>query len=315
MDKIFFDELAIPEPDYHLNVGSGTHGYQTGEMLKKIEEVLLEERPDSVLVFGDTNTTLAGGLAAAKLHVPLAHVEAGLRSYDRMMPEEINRVLTDHCSDLLFCPTANAVENLRKEGVVRGVHFSGDVTVDAIKEHMRLARKKSTIFDDLGIIRQGYYLATVHRAENTDDRDTLKNIVDAFCQIDNLVFPCHPRTEKYLKMFGFWDLLNERVNVVKPIGYFDMLMLESGAKKILTDSGGIQKEAYILGVPCITMRKNTEWVETLSDGWNVLVGSHVTSILGAIDEVAPEPEQSNVFGVGNASRYIAVHIKSYIKGI
>jgi len=304
MNKIFFDELKIPEPDYHLGIGSGSHGYQTGEMLKMIEEVLMREKPDLVMVFGDTNTTLAGAVAAAKLHIPVAHVEAGLRSFDRRMPEEINRVLTDHCSNILFCPTETSIENLKREGITEGAHRTGDVMVDAMREHIRIAEQKSGILDEFGLEPKGYYLATIHRSENTDDSNKLKDIVDAFCEIERLVFPCHPRTEKYLKKFGLWDKLTEHVKVTKPVGYFDMLMLEKNARKILTDSGGVQKEAYILKVPCITLRENTEWVETVRDGWNVLVGADEEKIVKVVNEFEPDNEQRNVFGDGGASKNI-----------
>jgi len=285
MDRIFFEQLRIPEPDYHLGVGSGTHGYQTGEMLKRIEKVLIDEKPDLVIVYGDTNTTLAGALAAVKLNIPLAHVEAGLRCYDKKIPEEINRVLTDHCSDLLFCPTKRAVENLKREGITKGVYLTGDVMVDAIKQNITIAENVSTILNDLNVKPKDYYLVTVHRAENTDNIDKLKNIVDALCEIDNnVVFPCHPRTEKALKKFGLWDKLKRSVNVIKPVGYLDMLVLEKNAKKIITDSGGVQKEAYIFKVPCITLRERTEWIETVEDGWNMLVGSDKGKILNALYE-------------------------------
>ena len=304
MNKIFFDELKIPEPDYHLGIGSGSHGHQTGEMLKRIEEVLMKEKPDRVMVFGDTNTTLAGALTAAKLHISVAHVEAGLRSFDRRMPEEINRMLTDHCSNILFCPTETSIENLKREGIVEGAYLTGDVMVDALKEHIRIAEQESGILDEFELEPRGYYLATIHRAENTDDFNRLKNIVNAFCEIGNLVLPCHPRTEKYLKKYGLWDELTEHVKVAKPMGYLDMLMLEKNAKKILTDSGGVQKEAYILKVPCITLRENTEWVETVEDGWNVLVGSDKEVIIKMVNEFEPDGEQKNVFGEGKASSEI-----------
>jgi UDP-N-acetylglucosamine 2-epimerase (non-hydrolysing) len=304
MNKVFFEELNIPEPDYHLGVGSGTQGSQTGEMLKRTEEVLVKETPDLVLVFGDTNSTLAGALAAVKHQIKVAHVEAGLRSYDKRMPEEINRALTDHCSDLLFCPTETAVRNLEREGITNGVHLTGDVMVDALKENIKIAEKRSRILDELDLRSRGYYLATVHRAENTDDFERLKNIADAFCEIEDLVFPCHPRTEKCLKGFGLWDELVESVKVMKPVGYLDMLMLERDAKKILTDSGGIQKEAYILKVPCITLRENTEWVETVKDGWNVLVGTNKEKIVKMGNGFEPKGEQRDVFGSGDASERI-----------
>jgi len=239
MNKIFFDELGIPELDYHLGAGYGSHGYQTGEMLKRIEEVLMKEKPDLVLVFGDTNTTLAGALAAIKLHIKVGHIEAGLRSFDKRMPEEINRALTDHCSDILFCPTATSVENLKREGVTNGVYLTGDVMVDALRNNIEIAEKKSKILDELDLKPEEYYLATVHRAENTDDFSRLRSIVDAFCEIVHIVFPCHPRTEKMFKKFDLWDRLQKSVKVIKPVGYLDMLVLEKNAKKILTDSGGV----------------------------------------------------------------------------
>ena len=305
MNKIFFDEMGIPEPDHHLGVGSGSQGEQTGEMLKRIEDVLMDESPDLVLVFGDTNTTLAGGLAACKLHIRVAHIEAGLRSYDRRMPEEINRILTDHCSDLLFAPTRTAVENLMKEGITEGVYLTGDVMVDALKENIKIAERESIILNELNLKIKRYYLATIHRAENTDDFDRLKSIVDVFCEIEHLVFPCHPRTEKSLKRFDLWDKLTRKVKVIKPVGYLDMLMLERNANKILTDSGGVQKESYIFKVPCITLRNTTEWVETVEDGWNVLTGSDKEKIMKIVNNFDPKGKQRNVFGEGDASEKTA----------
>ena len=304
MNRVFFEELDIPEPDYHLDVGSGSHGYQTGEMIKRIEEVLLKEEPDLVLVYGDTNSTIAGALAASKLHIKVAHIESGLRSYDKSMPEEINRILTDHCSDILFCPTETSVENLKREGITNEVHCTGDVMVDALKKNIKIAEKKAMILDEMDLKPKKYYLATIHRAENTDDFKRLKNIVDAFCEIGNLVFPCHPRTEKYLKGFGLWDRLVENTKVIKPVGYLNMLMLEKSARKVLTDSGGVQKEAYIFKVPCITLRDNTEWVETVEDGWNVLVGADEEKIVKGVNQFEPGNKQRNVFGEGDASEKI-----------
>jgi len=271
MNKVFFDELGIPEPDFHLGVGSGYQGRQTGKMLGKIEEVLLQVKPDLVLVYGDCNTTIAGALAAAKLHIPVGHIEAGLRSFDKSMPEEINRALADHCSDLLFCPTETAVNNLRDEGICSGVHLTGDVMVDALLYNREIA-KETDILERLGLESKKYLVATIHRASNTDDERNLKNIADAFCEIEGtIVFPVHPRTEKFLKEYGLYDQLARYVKVIKPIGYLDFLKLTNNAEMILTDSGGVQKEAYILSVPCVTLRENTEWVETVDDGWNVLV--------------------------------------------
>lgn len=301
MDKIFFDDLKIPSPDYHLGVGSGSHGRQTGEMLKRIEEVLIKERPDSVLVFGDTNTTLAGALSAAKLHIKVVHIEAGLRSYNKSMPEEINRVLVDHCSDLLLCPTKTAVENLNNEGITEGVHFTGDVMVDALKDCITIAKKKSRILGELGLKTKGYILATLHRAENTDDPDRLHNIIEALSNLENVIFPCHPRTEKLLREYGLKISSETNIRIIKPVGYLDMVMLEKNASKILTDSGGIQKEAYLLGVPCITLRDETEWVETVQDGWNILAGANRDRIISLARQFHPKGERREVFGAGNAS--------------
>ncbi len=220
------------------------------------------------------------------------------------MPEEINRILTDHCSDILFCPTETSVEILKKEGITNEVHLTGDVMVDALKKNIKIAEKKAMILDEMDLKPKKYYLATIHRAENTDDFKRLKNIVDAFCEIGNLVFPCHPRTEKYLKGFGLWNRLVENTKVIKPVGYLNMLMLEKSARKVLTDSGGVQKEAYIFKVPCITLRDNTEWVETVEDGWNVLVGADEEKIVKGVNQFEPGNKQRNVFGEGDASEKI-----------
>ncbi len=301
MDKIFFDDMGIPVPDYHMGIGSGSHGFQTGEMLRKVEEALLAETPDVVIVFGDTNSTLAGSLAAAKLHIKTAHVEAGLRSFDKSMPEEINRVLVDHCSDLLLCPTTTAVYNLRREGIIDGVYLTGDVMVDAQKDCENIAEKKSHILEDLALKPKDYYLATVHRASNTDDPDKLREITEALKDLENVVFPCHPRTEKYLRESGLWDDLVRKIRVIKPVGYLDMLLLEKNAKKIITDSGGVQKEAYLLGTACITLRDETEWVETVEDGWNVLVGPNQEKIVSLARCFVPSHKRQDVFGKGDAS--------------
>ena len=306
MNKIFFDELKIPEPDYHLGVGSGTHAYQTGEMLKRIEEVLMEEKPDFVLIYGDTNSTLAGALAGAKLHIKVGHVEAGMRSFDKSMPEEINRILTDHCSDLLFCSTKTAVLNLKREGIINGVYLTGDVMVDSLLYNKEIAESKSAILNDLDLKNKRYLVATIHRASNTDDRENLRNIVDAFSEAEErIIFPVHPRTEKFLKAYGLYDKLKASIKLTKPLGYLDFLKLMNHAKKIITDSGGIQKEAYILKVPCITLRENTEWVETVEEGWNVLVGADKEKIVKMVKEFEPSLKTHKTrFGNENASREI-----------
>jgi UDP-N-acetylglucosamine 2-epimerase (non-hydrolysing) len=291
MNKIFFDELNLPEPDYHLGVGSGSHGYQTGEMLKRIEEVLLNEKPDFVLTYGDTNTTLAGALTGAKLHIKVGHVEAGMRSFDKTMPEEINRVLTDRCSDLLFCSTSTAVENLKRERIINGVYLTGDAMVDSLLYNKEIAESKSAIINELDLKSKEYLVATIHRASNTDNKENLKNIVDAFSEVkETIVFPVHPRAEKFFNEYGLHDKLKASVKLIEPLGYLDFLKLMSHAKKIITDSGGIQKEAYILKVPCITLRENTEWVETVEDGWNVLVGADKEKIVKMVDEFEPLSE-------------------------
>lgn len=278
MSAVFFRELEIPEPGYHLNVGSGSHGWQTGKMLSAIEAVLLDEKPDWVLIYGDTNSTLAGALAAAKLHIPIAHVEAGLRSYNRSMPEEINRIIADRLSCLLFCPSHVAAGNLAGEGITKGVVVNGDVMVDALEF---AAAKASASSDTLGRLKLkpgGYLLATVHRAENTNDRGRLDNILAAFAALDEtVVFPVHPRTRNLLKESNYRPPGN--VRLIDPLGYFDIVAFEKSARMILTDSGGMQKEAYWLGVPCITLRDETEWVETVENGWNVLAGADRDRIL------------------------------------
>jgi len=296
MDKLFFDEMEIPRPDYHLGVGSATHGFQTGEMLKGIERVLLEEKPDMVLIYGDTNSTLAGALAAAKLQIEAGHVEAGLRSFDKTMPEEINRVLTDHCCDYLFCPTKTAADNLAKEGITRGIYRTGDVMVDAVFYNMEIA-ERSEILSKLGLEGRKYFVSTIHRQSNTDNEENLRNIVNALCEIGEIiVFPVHPRTRKSLKEYGLCDRLRGEVNIIRPLGYLDFLKLLSHASKVLTDSGGVQKEAYILGVPCITLRDNTEWIETLEEGWNVLVGVDKMRIVEMAKGFEPSGERRNIFG-------------------
>lgn len=306
MNKVFFEQLNIPEPDYHLNIGSGTHGYQTGEMLKKIEEVLLKEKPDLVLTYGDTNSTLAGALAASKLQIKTAHVESGLRSFDRSMPEEVNRILTDHCSDILFCPTQNAVDNLRNEGITEKIHLTGDVMVDSLLHNREIAENKSTILNDLGLKSKEYLVATIHRASNTDNEKNLKNIVDAFSELnETIIFPLHPRTEKFLKKYGFYERLKSSVILTQPLGFLEFIKLMDHARMILTDSGGVQKEAYILKVPCITLRENTEWIETVDDGWNVLVGTDKEKIVNLVDEFTPSIKTyQNRFGNGDACKRV-----------
>ncbi|PIS41366.1 MAG: UDP-N-acetylglucosamine 2-epimerase (non-hydrolyzing), partial [Candidatus Kerfeldbacteria bacterium CG08_land_8_20_14_0_20_42_7] len=284
LSDIFFKELKLFTPDRNLNIGSMTHSKQTGEMLIKIEEVLLEEKPDVVLVYGDTNSTLAGALAASKLHIPLAHVEAGLRSFNKLMPEEINRIVADSVSDLLFVPTAAAITNLKKEGITKGVHMVGDIMFDLLLENILKAEMASDILIKLSLKKSDYYLATIHRAENTVQKNLLKAFF-VFSKLDlQVVLPIHPRTKKMLtKEINLLIESSPNIKITKPVGYFDMLMLEKNAKAILTDSGGVQKEAYMLGTPCLTLRNETEWVETLNNNWNQVVGLSYKKISAALE--------------------------------
>jgi UDP-N-acetylglucosamine 2-epimerase len=301
MSGIFFDGLELPAPDVNLEVGSGGHGWQTGKMLEGIEQVIQAQRPNWVLIYGDTNSTLAGALAAAKLHVPLAHVEAGLRSFNRRMPEEVNRVMADHVSDLLFCPSAPAVKNLVAEGITKGVHVVGDVMLDVLNwARKRAEAKMPETLERFGVKPGKYLLLTVHRSENTDDPARLSAIVAALNELqDPVLFPIHPRSKKMLAAGGYE--LKPHVRLIEPLGYFDMVLMSSAARMILTDSGGVQKEAYWLGVPCVTLRDETEWVETVQVGWNKLVGADRDRILTAVKEFAPGGQRTNLYGEGNTA--------------
>lgn len=310
MSDVFFEELNIPKPTYHLNIGSGNHGAQTGAMLIEIEKVLLAEKPDFVMVYGDTNSTIAGALAASKLLIPVIHVEAGLRSFNMAMPEEQNRILTDHISSLLFVPTATAIHNLTNEGIKNGVINVGDVMYDAILHFTAIAKEKSKILADLQIKENQFDLCTIHRAENTNDVQRMKQIVDALNQSSTpIVLPLHPRTLKYLNEYGIQ--FANHVKIIEPVGYLDMVMLEQSCRKILTDSGGVQKEAFFLGKPCITMRDQTEWVETVQNGWNVIVGADTSKIIAAINSFNPDAKREDHFGKGNAAELMINAIKNY----
>jgi UDP-N-acetylglucosamine 2-epimerase len=303
MSNIFFRELEIPEPVHNLSIGSGAHGQQTGEMLAAIEKVLMTEQPDWVLVYGDTNSTLAGALAAAKLHIPVVHVEAGLRSFNRLMPEEVNRVVTDHLSTLLFCPSQVSVDNLTAEGILKGVSIVGDVMADALQFAAAKVFTNSDILNRLDLQPQSYLLATVHRAENTDNSERLNNILYAFEAINEvIVFPVHPRTRKFLQNKGYQP--PENVRLIDPVGYFDIIALEKSAMIILTDSGGMQKEAYWLRVPCITLRDETEWVETVEAGWNILTGTDRKKISNAAQNFTPPTDHPFLYGEGHAAEII-----------
>jgi UDP-N-acetylglucosamine 2-epimerase len=301
MSGIFFDGLDLPRPDANLGVGSGSHACQTGTMLKGIEDVLFAVRPDCVIVYGDTNSTLAGALAASKLSIPVAHVEAGLRSFNRRMPEEINRVVADHLSDLLFCPSDTAVNNLSVEGISENVHLVGDVMLDVLNwARQRANGSQPPILDGLGLHEQGYLLATVHRSENTDELARLSCILNAFNSVDEpVVFPVHPRARKIITEAGL--RLDPHVHLIDPVGYLDMVALVDSARMVLTDSGGLQKEAYWLGVPCLTLRNETEWVETVETGWNVLVGADSKKILAGVRTFSPPDFRPGLYGDGCAA--------------
>jgi UDP-N-acetylglucosamine 2-epimerase len=299
MSAVFFEELDIPAPKINLEVGSGLHGAQTAAMLSGIEQVLLAQKPDWVLVYGDTNSTLAGALAAAKLHIPAAHVEAGLRSFNRNMPEEVNRIVADHTAQLLLCPSQAAMDNLAREGIQVGARLVGDVMADALIFAVECARTRTDILTTLNLHELEYYLATVHRAENTDDPARLGAILHALDEIEApVIFPVHPRTQAAMERFA---LRPRRVRLIAPLGYLDMARLESAAHMILTDSGGVQKEAYWLGVPCVTLREETEWVETVALGWNRLAGADKARILDAARDFPMPGERPQLYGDGRSS--------------
>jgi UDP-N-acetylglucosamine 2-epimerase len=328
MDKVFFEELQLPHPDHHLGVGSGSHARQTGIMLERIEAVLQKEKPQGVIVYGDTNSTLAGALTAAKLHIPVAHVEAGLRSYQRTMPEEINRLLTDHLSTLLLCPTASAVNNLGREGINDGkekvVKKVGDVMYDSILYYSKIAERRSRILEKLNLLTpnselptSNYYLATLHRAENTDNPERLGSLLKALGVIglkNPVILPVHPRTNKMMRIHRLLPK-SQGLRLIDPVSYFDMLTLEKNAKAILTDSGGVQKEAYWLNVPCLTLREETEWVEIVEMDWNRLVGFEMKKILRGIRHFEKTDRANRrpwIFGDGKAGQKIVRLLVKYL---
>ncbi len=322
MSQVFFDEMRIPKPDYHLEVGSGPHGQMTGKMLIKIEELLLSEKPDYVLVYGDTNSTLAGALAAVKLHIPVAHVEAGLRSFNRKMPEEHNRVLTDHVSDFLFCPTETAVNNLVKEGFsINQRHNSqplvvncGDVMYDAFLFYSELSAQKSKVLNDLELKDKDFVLCTIHRAENTDDPKRLKNILsflEEISQDTTVVLPLHPRTAKILEKNCQLSVFSCQLKIIDPVSYFDMVELLKQCRLVMTDSGGLQKEAFYAKAPCVTMRDETEWVETVKGGYNLVVGADKKAIISGFEKMLDSKADysRDLYGDGAASQKI---VKAFV---
>lgn len=323
MSDIFFTELNIPKPDYNLGVGSGSHGAQTAKMLEGIEDIILKEKPDGLIVYGDTNSTLAGALAASKLHIPVFHIEAGLRSYNKLMPEEQNRVLTDHISDLLLVPTETAIINLKKEGIVNGVTNTGDIMYDTVLRNIKFSDEKysggkylNEINEennlDLNFKTGGYYLATIHRAENTDDVNKLKIIFDALNSLDKeVILPLHPRTKSLVEKL---ELNTNNIRIIKPVGYLMMLNLTKNAYMVVTDSGGLQKEAYFLKTPCTTLRDQTEWIETLENSWNVLSSINKEEIISKVkrNQDFKKNEQKDSFGDGNAAKKIVNEIIKYL---
>jgi UDP-GlcNAc3NAcA epimerase len=308
MSAIFFRDLQIPAPAYNLGVGSGSHAVQTGRILIGLEEVLLAERPDWVLAYGDTNSTLAAALAAVKLQLPLAHVESGLRSFNRAMPEEHNRIVADHCADLLFCPTPAAVTNLAHEGITQNVFLVGDTMYDAVRQFAGVARRQSTILVQLTLVSKRYLLATLHRPYNVDVPAHLRTLLLTLDELGApVIFPVHPRTrQKIAALEGSPDRVGtlRNVRLIDPVGYLDMLVLEQHARVILTDSGGMQKEAYCLGVPCVTLRPETEWTETVDAGWNVLAGTDRARIVAAVTTRIWPDYAPPIFGDGRASEAI-----------
>lgn len=306
MSDIFFEQMGIPQPVVNLHAGTGLHGEMTGRMLAQLESEVIARKPDYMLVYGDTNSTLAGALAASKLHVPVAHVEAGLRSFNKKMPEEINRILTDHVSSLLLCPTTAAMDHLKRENIVSGVHHVGDVMYDAALVFGQIAEDRSSVLADHDLHTKEYYLTTLHRAENTDDAIRLRSILEALGQLTTdcpVVLPLHPRTAKSIKSFDLEKMLLP-LTILPPVSFLDMVMLEKHARCILTDSGGVQKEACFHGVPCATMRDETEWVETVQAGWNMIVGADSNSIVQSVRNChsgSPVAE----YGSGDAAACIA----------
>lgn len=315
MSDVFFKELNIPTPGYHLNVGSASHGKQTGLMLIAIEEVLLKEKPDCVLVYGDTNSTLAGALAAVKLHIPVVHVEAGLRSFNRHMPEEINRITADHLSDLLFTPTTYGTAQLKREGIAaEKIIQVGDVMYDATLYYNELNTHRKTIVDQLTLAETAYCLATIHRAENTDTPHRLSHIIDALNALASsmqVILPLHPRTRDILNKNPVLKKKAEKINIIEPIGYLDMLAVEKNAQCIVTDSGGVQKEAYFNGVPCFTLRDQTEWVELVDAGWNQLISPEVSfSLVDAVQDwkKPADTHSQKLYGNGDAAEKIVLNL-------
>jgi len=311
MSKYFFEEMQIAKPDYNLNIGSGSHGKQTAEMLIGLEDIFLHQKPDVVITFGDTNTTLATGLAATKLNIPVAHVEAGLRSHNREMPEEINRILTDHISDYLFAPTLTAMENIKIENLYGKPFLVGDVMYDSLLYYGKIAEQKSRILKNLKLRQKEYILLTLHRPYNVDNIHKLQNIFSALKQTKKIiVLPVHPRSRKMIESTN--TIIPENISIIEPLGYLDFIFLQKHSEKIITDSGGIQKEAYLNGIPCITIRPETEWIETVKAGWNVLVGDKKDQLIENCLHFKPSHNRPRYFGDGNSSKKIISILESHL---
>ena len=313
MSSAFFKELNIPEPDYNLGIGSDSHSAQTAKILIKLEKIVEKHKPDLMMVYGDTNSTLAGSLVASKLLIPLAHIEAGLRSYNRNMPEEINRICSDRISDLLFCPTKTALRNLKNEGIKKNVYMVGDVMKDLILQTIRSKDFKKRVFEIKQLMKEPFCYLTIHRQENTDNAEHFRKMLDLISKIKyKVIFPLHPRTKKQIERNKI--RLTENISVLKPISYFESLAYQKNADIVITDSGGMQKEAYILGTPCITLRDETEWTETLQNGFNTVVGSDTKKFVAALEKcltIKLKPDK-NLFGRGDASEKITKVIRKYL---
>jgi UDP-GlcNAc3NAcA epimerase len=317
MSEIFFNEFNLPKPDFNLEIGSGTSCYQVGEMIKQTEKVIREHQFDLAIVYGDTNSTFAGAFAAFKSNIKIGHVEAGIRSFDRNMPEEINRVLTDNLSQYFFAPTDTAVENIKKANLSGQILQTGDLSVEILAEHLKMS-KQSQILSILDLEPDSYILFTMHRAENTSQAENLLSVIKTMERINHIkiVFPIHPRTMSILKLNNLYEriLACKNVKVTQPVGYTDFVQLMRNSTKIVTDSGGIQKESFLLSVPCITIRNNTEWVETIQEGWNILVGTDSEKIIRAIESWYPSgSNRKQIFGKGDTSRVISDKILDIIR--
>jgi len=314
LSKVFFEQLSIPQPDYNLEIGSGTHAFQTGHMMIEIEKILIKSAPDFVLIYGDTNSTISASLAAIKLHIPIGHVESGLRNFDMTIPEEVNRVVSNHLASINFAPTVTAVQNLKMEGIVNNVYLTGDVMYDSLLSNLPIAESQSTILSDLHLNQQEYIVATIHRPENTDNASNLANIFSALRDCGKeVIVPLHPRTLKEIKKIQLPDIENTRLRIIEPLNYFDFLTLLNNANRIITDSGGVQKEAYMLQKPCITVYDSTSWIETVEDGWNILVKPQRDAIIDAIYNFKPPETHNNHYGDGYAAIKIINLINKYLE--